>query len=201
MESKKIREPVQSRSIEKKNKIIKAAYKLFSDVGYYNANTTDIAKKAGVSTGIVYGYFKDKHDILLYVIDIYIEKVATPCMNYFAELSAPIDIDSIVWDIIDMTTKIHEDNANLHNILHSLSASDEEIRGKFLWLEDHISTNVTETLLKFGVTTPNLKEKIHIAMNSIQFFSHEYVYDRHDYINYEEMKKETVNMIIHLFKE
>lgn len=201
MESKKIREPIQSRSIEKKNKIIKAAYRLFSSVGYYDANTTDIAKKAGVSTGIVYGYFKDKHDILLYVIDIYIEKVATPCISYFNKLSAPIDVDSVVSDVIDMTTKIHKDNANLHNILHSLTASDEEIREKFIFLEDSISTCATDTLLKFGFTTPNLKEKIHIAMNSIQFFSHEYVYDRHDYINYEEMKKETVNMLIHLFKE
>ncbi len=200
MESKKIREPIQSRSIEKKNKIIKAAYRLFSSVGYYDANTTDIAKKAGVSTGIVYGYFKDKHDILLYVIDIYIEKVATPCISYFNKLSTPIDVDSVVLDVIDMTTKIHKDNANLHNILHSLTASDEEIREKFIFLEDSISTCATDTLLKFGFTTPNLKEKIHIAMNSIQFFSHEYVYDRHDYINYEEMKKETVNMLIHLFK-
>lgn len=201
MESKKIREPIQSRSIEKKNKIIKAAYKLFSDVGYYDANTTDIAKKAGVSTGIVYGYFKDKRDILLYVIDIYIQKVTSPCIDYFNNLTSPIDIDKIICDVIDMTTKMHKDNANLHNILHSLTASDEEIREKFISLEDNVSSCATDTLLKFGFTTPNLKEKIHIAMNSIQFFSHEYVYDRHDYINYEEMKKETVKMLIHLFKE
>ena len=70
----KVREPIQSRSISKKHKIIETAYEVFSEVGYYNANTTEIAKRAGVSTGIVYGYFKDKRDILLYVIDIYIQK-------------------------------------------------------------------------------------------------------------------------------
>ena len=50
-----VREPQQERSIEKKNKIISAAYEVFAEVGYYGANTTDIAKRAGVSTGIVYG--------------------------------------------------------------------------------------------------------------------------------------------------
>ena len=47
---KTVREPKQERSIEKKNKIIKAGYDLFSEVGYYNTNTAQIAKKAGVST-------------------------------------------------------------------------------------------------------------------------------------------------------
>ena len=49
----KIRQPQQERSIEKKNKIIEAAYEIFSEVGYYAANTPEIAKKAGVSTGII----------------------------------------------------------------------------------------------------------------------------------------------------
>ena len=68
----KIRQPQLERSIEKKNKIIEAAYEIFSEVGYYAANTPEIAKKAGVSTGIIYGYFKNKRDILSYVLKIYI---------------------------------------------------------------------------------------------------------------------------------
>ena len=50
-----VRQPRQERSIEKKNKIIEAGYQLFSEVGYYGTNTAEIAKRAGVSTGIVYG--------------------------------------------------------------------------------------------------------------------------------------------------
>ena len=65
-----VREPRQERAIEKKNKIIKAGYELFSEVGYYGTNTAEIAKRAGVSTGIVYGYFQDKRDILLSVLEI-----------------------------------------------------------------------------------------------------------------------------------
>ena len=63
-----VRTPRQERSIAKKKKIIEAGYELFSKVGYYATNTAEIAKHAGVSTGIVYGYFKDKRDILLDVL-------------------------------------------------------------------------------------------------------------------------------------
>ena len=72
---KEVREPQQERSIEKKNRIIEAGYKLFSEVGYYGTNTAEIAKRAGVSTGIVYGYFQDKRDILISVLSIYIESI------------------------------------------------------------------------------------------------------------------------------
>ena len=75
---KTIRQPQQERSNEKKQKIIEASYELFTEVGYYKTNTSDIARRAGVSTGIVYSYFKDKRDILLYVLNIYIRKVTEP---------------------------------------------------------------------------------------------------------------------------
>ena len=63
MTENEIREPVQKRSIEKKEKIINAGFDLICQKGYYNTNTAEIAKSAGVSTGIIYQYFKDKHDI------------------------------------------------------------------------------------------------------------------------------------------
>ena len=46
--SSKIREPRQKRSIEKKNKIIKAGIELILENGYHSTTTADIAKKAGV---------------------------------------------------------------------------------------------------------------------------------------------------------
>ena len=48
MSDNEIREPVQKRSIEKKEKIIKAGFDLICEKGYYNTNTAEIAKKAGV---------------------------------------------------------------------------------------------------------------------------------------------------------
>ena len=59
MSEYEIRKPIQKRSIEKKGKIIESGFELICEKGYYNTNTAEIAKNAGVSTGIVYQYFKD----------------------------------------------------------------------------------------------------------------------------------------------
>ena len=106
-----VREPRQERSIEKKNRIIDAGYQLFSEVGYYGTNTAEIAKRAGVSTGIVYGYFQDKRDILISVLEIYINKVFEPILKLFDKLSAPLDYAKLMPNIIDLIIKTHKKHA------------------------------------------------------------------------------------------
>lgn len=197
---KKIRQPKQDRAKDKKKKIIEAAYDIFSEVGFYNTNTTDIAKKAGVSTGIVYGYFSDKRDILLYVIDIYIEKVSEPFKKYVSKITAPLDFNNVVTDLLNLTMETHKSNANIHNILHSLAVTDTEINQKFLILEDNITFSISDKLKDLGLCSDSLKEKVHVAMNSIQSFAHEYVYDKHDYIDYEKMKSVVIQMVVSLFE-
>ena len=41
-----------------------AAVKLFSEDGYYTTTIQQIARQAGISTGLIYQYFRDKDDIL-----------------------------------------------------------------------------------------------------------------------------------------
>ncbi len=62
---KNIRIPRQDRSIEKKNRIVKAAKELFAEKGFDNTDTKEISKRAGVSIGTFYAYFEDKKAILL----------------------------------------------------------------------------------------------------------------------------------------
>ena len=93
--SQEVREPQQKRSIDKKNRIIEAGYELFAKDGYFNTNTSEIAKKAGVSTGIVYGYFHDKRDILIEVLDIYVDNMFYPVFEMFDKITAPVDFDCL----------------------------------------------------------------------------------------------------------
>ena len=44
--------------------LTKAAYQVVGRKGYYNFTIKDIAKEAGLSTGLVHYYFKDKQDLL-----------------------------------------------------------------------------------------------------------------------------------------
>lgn len=195
-----IRQPQQERSIEKKNKIIQAGYELFSEMGYYGTNTVEIAKKAGVSTGIVYGYFADKRDILICVLKIYIEKVSAPVMKIIQSANGKADLDKLARDVLDKTIALHEEYAKLHNTLHSLAASDEAVNAQFIDLENTLTEQVSEQLFNIGIKADSLAERTHFAMNIIQSFAHEYVFDKHRYINYPEMKNIVCKTIVSLFR-
>ena len=196
-----VREPQQERSIEKKNRIIEAGYQLFSEVGYYGTNTAEIAKRAGVSTGIVYGYFQDKRDILISVLDIYINRVFEPILKKFDKLSAPIDYSILIPEVIDLIIKTHKKHAKMHEVLHSLSSTDEAVEAQFIELEDAITVKIAEKLSSLGENVENAMEKIHFAMDIIQSFSHEYIYDKHDYIDYFVMRDMVIKVLINLFEK
>ena len=196
---KSVRQPQQERSIEKKNKIILAGYELFSEVGYYGTNTAEIAKRAGVSTGIVYGYFSDKRDILISVLEIYLSKVIEPLLSMFNKLKAPLDFSVVVPKVIDEVIKIHKRNNKIHEALHSLSGSDEAVNTKFIELEDQLTIKISDVLLGLGVKSENMHEKVHFAMDILQSFAHEYVYDKHEYIDYFVMKDMVCKTIENLF--
>jgi AcrR family transcriptional regulator len=48
----------------RRGEIVRAAVKLFSEQGYYNATIQSIAREAGISVGLVYQYFREKDDLL-----------------------------------------------------------------------------------------------------------------------------------------
>ncbi|MBA7581004.1 Fatty acid metabolism regulator protein [subsurface metagenome] len=54
----------QEKAIETKNRIYNAAINLMDRKGFEKITITDISKKAGVSVGAFYHYFKSKNDIL-----------------------------------------------------------------------------------------------------------------------------------------
>ncbi|RHP86861.1 TetR/AcrR family transcriptional regulator [Eisenbergiella sp. OF01-20] len=53
----------QQRTIESRKKLLHAAYKLFVEKGYYNTNTKEITRYAGISIGNFYNYYQDKGEI------------------------------------------------------------------------------------------------------------------------------------------
>jgi len=49
----------------RRTQLTKATYRVVSKKGYYNFTIRDIANEAGLSTGLVHYYFKDKDELLL----------------------------------------------------------------------------------------------------------------------------------------
>jgi len=53
---------------QKREAVAEAAFALFLKEGFHRTTTRDIARRAGVSAGAPFTYFKDKEDILFYIV-------------------------------------------------------------------------------------------------------------------------------------
>ena len=66
---------------KRRSQIVAAATELFSTQGFYRTTIKDIAKLAGISSGLVYQYVREKEDVLLLVllnvIDAYAREIPT----------------------------------------------------------------------------------------------------------------------------
>lgn len=58
---------------ERRGQIVRAAVKLFSEEGFYTTTIQQIAREAGVSSGLIYQYFRDKDDILFLALKLVLD--------------------------------------------------------------------------------------------------------------------------------
>ncbi len=56
-------------SEKRKNQIINAAQKVFSELGFHQARMSDIAEESGLSKGTLYLYFEGKDEIIFNLLD------------------------------------------------------------------------------------------------------------------------------------
>ena len=202
MNTNNIREPIQKRSIEKKEKIIKAGFDLICKKGYYNTNTVEIAKAAGVSTGIVYQYFKDKHDILIAGIKIYANDIFYPMLNVTSDIIInKNNIKSILKAMINKFIENHKLSQSAHEEIMSMTHSDKEIAAFFQEHEMFMTKKIADILIKNGFDNQDLYEKVHISINLIDDLCHEIVYHKHSELNYEIMIDLVINLIMLQFSK
>ena len=193
MKINEIREPIQKRSIEKKEKIIKAGFELICEKGYYNTNTAEIAKAAGVSTGIIYQYFKDKHDILVEGIKRYASDIFYPMLNVTSNIKIDKNnLDSVLRNMINAFVENHKLSQIAHEEIMSMTHSDKEIAEFFQENEMAMTKNISKILLDNGFDSKNLDEKVHIAIHLIDDLCHEIVYHKHKDLDYDVM----INLVI-----
>lgn len=129
---RKPRKPIQKRAIEKYERIVDAAFKLFDEKGYYNTTTADIAKAANVATGSVYSYFEDKKDIYIQVIEKVNDKFTYPT-NTFWEKNKNVDfknteaVKNLFRAFLKLMIKYHDFSKNFHDDMEALQILDSDI--------------------------------------------------------------------------
>ncbi|MBI5419341.1 MAG: TetR/AcrR family transcriptional regulator [Deltaproteobacteria bacterium] len=69
----------------KRERILRAAIRIFSQKGYFNSRISEIAREAGVADGTIYLYFKNKDDLL---ISLFEEKMGEVVADVRARVEA-----------------------------------------------------------------------------------------------------------------
>lgn len=199
MGNSEIREPIQKRSIEKKEKIIQAGFELICEKGYYNTNTAEIAKVAGVSTGIVYQYFKDKHDILIEGIKLYSNSIFYPMLS-IADKNLEVSVNkanfpSILREMINKFISNHKLSKTAHEEITAMTHSDIEVAEIFHKSEMEMTSKLTNLLVKNGFKVENLSERVHVVIGMIDNLCHEIVYHKHSQLDYDKMIEIVISAI------
>ena len=195
-----IREPKQQRAIKKKEKIIDAGFNLICKNGYYNTNTAEIAKTAGVSTGIVYQYFKDKYDILIEGLDKYGGSIFFPMLEDKDIIFDKKDFDKFLRRMIEYYVGNHKISNVAHEEIMAMVHSDKRVAEYYYKRELEITNSLKDILLNNNFIDDNLLEKVHIMMGLIDNLCHEVTYHKHKNMNYDTMTNLVIDNIKNLFK-
>lgn len=175
----------------KRNNILEAAAKVFSEKGYIEASIKNITDEANVSVGTFYNYFNDKEEILEQIY----EEISNMSLRAASEVSMNEE-DSISKKFtlaMAYVINIYAKNKNLSKILFVKSMGINEEFEKKRWeildrtnvylrqMLEHLKkqhslnihdVNVTSVLLTqsvFGVITYWLNEKLNSDLKDIIF--------------------------------
>ena len=196
-----IRIPTQKRSIEKKDKIVEKGFELMCENGYFNTSTNDIAKYAGVSTGIIYQYFNDKREIFIEGVKNYSDTIMFPILDILKNNNLKFDnLGTLLDKLLDSFINKHTLSKKAHEEMMALSHLDEDIAQIFHDKEMVTTKKIVEVLEKNKIDSNNLIEKVHIIIGIVENYCHEIVYHKHTSLNYNFMKQEVINVITNILK-
>ena len=195
-----IREPKQQRAIEKKEKIIEAGFNLICENGYYNTNTAEIAKEAGVSTGIVYQYFKDKYDILIEGLEKYGDDIFFPMLKTKDVKFEKSDFDKLLRQMIKHYISNHKVSNVAHEEIMSMVHSDKNVAEFYYKRELEMTKAIKNILINNNFSNDKIDERVHIMMGLIDNLCHEVIYHKHNEMNYDIMTDLVIENIKNLFK-
>jgi AcrR family transcriptional regulator len=128
------KEPVQSRSVETRSRILDAAARVFEERGYAGT-TNQIAEQAGLSVGSLYQYFPNKDSILVELIDRHIDDAAERFVAAGDRFAAATSLEQRVRVIVEVLVENHRDTPRLHQVLFEEAPRPASTRARLREIE------------------------------------------------------------------
>lgn len=141
-----------------KKKILDCAKEEFLDKGYSNASLRLICKKAGVTTGALYFFYKNKEDLFRAIVDDALNEFRTILQEFFSEsFTIEAQLDTLCDDLKDIQI--------IKNIVHYLYQNYDVLQILLQKSQGSIYENITEQFVDiFEKYYERLTEKLSIEM-------------------------------------
>lgn len=181
---------VQKRAMETREKLLKSALKLYTEKGYHSTTVDEIAKNAGLSTGVAYRYFKNKKDMLLAAI--------TYGFSVIKELAGIEEADFLKTDLENTLTafeRIHTEYYAFHEELEGLRHSDSDVGKLYDEFTKTAIQNVYENLPEEIRKKPDSLENLYIAIGIMENYCHTYMHNRLSKSRLKVMRKNVIRIV------
>lgn len=134
---------------DKQARILVAAIKVFSEKGYANASTKEIAEEAGVAEGNIFSRFNNKRGLLQAIIKPVIQSIFPAALNDFDEIKFTNNYTNLHDFVKTMVTeRVHfmKENADVLKIFIAEMMYDDQLRYNFQSQFNHTAAFYTETI-------------------------------------------------------
>ena len=194
----KTRVPTQKRSIEKRQKIVKAGFDLFCEKGYYKTNTAEIAKYASVSTGALYSYFEDKRQIFIEAFQQHLDAISSELLQQLISLPELLELSTFIEKWIEVYIDLYAKSNHALVQLRLVIVDDKEINHHFSALENTYFSNIADILKTRGIICADLFEKVYISCILIDSLRQEKTSFSHNGLDFEIIKKQVKQSIFQM---
>ena len=164
---------VQPRAMETREKLLKSALELYTEKGYHTTTVDEIAKNAGLSTGVAYRYFKNKKDLLLAAI--------TYGFSEIKKLAGVEETDLFGKDLehtLSAFERIHTEYYAFHEELEGLRHSDSDVGRLYDEFTKSAIQNVYDNLPGDIKKKKDSMENLYIAIGIMENYCHTFMHKR-----------------------
>ena len=132
--------------METRKRLIAAGERLFSQKGFHNTTSKEIAKEAGVAIGSFYAYFVDKKALFIDVLKKHSLEVFDSISKVRLEDIGNTDPMGLLAALIKAIIVAHEISPEFHRELTVMVHSDPEIRTVVDGWQEEATARIRETL-------------------------------------------------------
>ncbi|BFM07056.1 TetR/AcrR family transcriptional regulator [Halioxenophilus aromaticivorans] len=191
------KKPRQDRSKNTVNCILEAARKIFSEYGFQETKSEDIAKRAGVGVASLYDYFPNKTAIATALVETVTFDIIDDVRNIF--LVNTYESDSFRTGLPIVVERIYENYKNNKDVLIVLISEVPDLKNSHLYSIERLIHQASQIFLRMywdEIPINNL-HKAHAFINLVFTASiKEYISTRTPELNEDEFLKEITELIL-----